>query len=42
MCVCVCTILMYEKEADSSPFCCVLLFLLLFLLFFVSLYVKLL
>ena len=28
---------MYEKEADSSPFCCVLLFLLLFLLFFLSL-----
>ena len=35
--MCVCTILMYEKEADSSPFCCVLLFLLLFLLFFLSL-----
>ena len=32
--MCVCTILMYEKEADSSPFC-VLLFLLLVL--FVSL-----
>ena len=25
VCVCVCTC-MYEKEADSSPFCCVLLF----------------
>ena len=38
VCVCVCVYLcMYEKEADSSPFCCVLLFLLLFLLFFVSL-----
>ena len=38
MCVCVCVcVLMYEKEADSSPFCCVLLFLLLFLLFFLSL-----
>ena len=37
MCVCVCVcVLMYEKEADSSPFCCVL-FLLLFLLFFLSL-----